>query len=347
MQGDNINNTDAFPYDVEIVAINLNVPWAIDISEDGRLYVTERTGRIWIMQNGDFLPEPLITLEQPFISQEESGLMGLVLDPDFLTNHYIYIMYSYMEDKSIYNRVARLLEQDNKATIDQILIDHIPGGRTHNGGRIKIGPDQKLYITTGDAGIASSAQDINSLAGKILRINLDGSIPEDNPFAGTPVYSFGFRNPQGLAWNSENVLFASEHGQTARDEINIIIPGANYGWPIVQGNEDTNQIDAQKPLIESGNQTWAPAGITFVNSGAWNGKLLVSSLRGEELLSMSLNEDNTRVIQVEEWLRARYGRLREAMRARDGSIYLSTSNMDRRRIPFLNDDKIIRLIPKS
>lgn len=346
MQENTINNVDTFPYNIEIVAVNLNVPWAIDISEDGRLYVTERTGSIWIMQDGDFLPEPLITFDPPFVSQGEGGLMGLALDPDFLTNHYIYVMYSYLEDGKMYNRVVRLLEQDNKAVIDRILMDRIPGGGTHNGGRIKIGSDDKLYITTGDAGTASLAQDINSLAGKILRINLDGSIPEDNPFDGSPVYSLGFRNPQGLAWNLDHVLFASEHGQTGHDEINVVYPGANYGWPIAEGNEAADQIDVEMPLIESGNETWAPAGIAFADYGPWNGNLLVASLFGEELLAMTLNPANTEVLFVGEWLNSQFGRLREVFQARDGSVYLTTSNMDRRRTPFPGDDKIIRLIPK-
>ncbi len=346
MQESNINHMSTFPYDIEIVAVDLNVPWAIDISEDKRLYVTERTGSIWIMQNGDFLPEPLITFEPPFASQGEGGLMGLALDPDYLTNHYIYVMYSYLEDGRMYNRVVRLLEKDNKAVIDRILIDRIPGAGTHNGGRIKIGPDDKLYVTTGDAGSANLAQDINSLAGKILRINLDGSIPEDNPFEGSSVYSLGFRNPQGLAWNSDHILFASEHGQTGHDEINVVYPGANYGWPIVQGKEATDQIDVQMPLIESGNETWAPAGIAFADYGPWSGDLLVASLLGEELLSMTLNASNREVLQVGEWLNSQFGRLREVFQARDGSVYLTTSNMDRRRTPFPGDDKIIRLVPK-
>ncbi|HHV10537.1 MAG TPA: PQQ-dependent sugar dehydrogenase [Clostridiales bacterium] len=347
MLGENLNGMEELPYDVEIVAMNLNVPWAIDISEDGRLYVTERIGRIWILQDGKFLPEPLITFEPPFISQEEGGLMGLVLDPDFLTNHYIYVMYSYIEEGRMYNRVVRLLEQDNKASIDRILIDQIPGGRTHNGGRLKIGPDQKLYVTTGDAGTGSLAQDLDSLAGKILRINLDGSIPEDNPFVNSPVYSYGHRNPQGLAWNSDQVLFASEHGQTAHDEINIIIPGGNYGWPVVQGDESTNQFITQKPLIQSGNRTWAPAGIVFVSNGIWDGRLLVACLRAEQLLSMVLNDNNEAVIGLSTWLVNQFGRLREAYQARDGSVYLTTSNRDRRRIPNNEDDKIIRLIPRA
>jgi len=156
--------------------------------------------------------------------------MGIALDPNYSQNHYMYVMHSYAEGNRIYNRVVRLVENNNRASLDRVLLDKIPGGRIHNGGRIKIGPDQKLYITTGDAGNSALAQDYTSTAGKILRIELDGSIPKDNPISNSPVYSLGHRNPQGLAWNSRNVLYASEHGQSAHDEINIIKPGANYGY---------------------------------------------------------------------------------------------------------------------
>jgi glucose/arabinose dehydrogenase len=256
-------------------------------------------------------------------------------------------MHSYTEGNQIYNRVVRLVEQNNKASIDRILLDKIPGGRIHNGGRLKIGPDQKLYITTGDAGNSTLAQDLTSTAGKILRIELDGRIPADNPIMNSPVYSLGHRNPQGLAWNSKNILYASEHGQTAHDEINMIQPGANYGWPLVQGNEETNEVKVQKPLIHSGEATWAPSGIAFVNQGSWRGKLLVAALRGEQLLAISLNGNGTAVMKVESWLRNEYGRLREVIQANDGSIYLTTSNRDGRGNPDITDDKIIRLIPKE
>jgi glucose/arabinose dehydrogenase len=190
------------------------------------------------------------------------------------------------------------------------------------------------------------AQDPTSTAGKILRIELDGRVPKDNPIINSPVYSMGHRNSQGLAWNSKNVLYASEHGQLAHDEINIIQPGANYGWPLVQGDETSTEVITQKPLIHSGEDTWAPSGITFVNQGPWQGKLLVATLRGQQLLAISLNGSGTVVRKVESWLMNEYGRLREVIQGRDGSIYLTTSNRDGRGNPRIADDKIIRLILK-
>lgn len=181
---------------------------------------------------------------------------------------------------------------------------------------------------------------------KILRIELDGKITKDNPFINSPIYSLGHRNPQGLAWNSKNILYASEHGQSAHDEINIIQPGANYGWPLVQGDEESTQITVQKPLIHSEEDTWAPSGIAFVNQGLWQGKLLVANLRGQQLLSISLNGKGTSVKDVEPWLKDEYGRLREVIQSKDGSIYLATSNRDSNGNPDITDDKIIRLIPK-
>lgn len=335
-----------FPYDIEIVAENLYVPWAIDISNEGNIYFTERSGVIRIIEGGKLRPQPLITFRSPFISQGEGGLMGIVLDPNFSKNHYMYVMHTYAEGRRIYNRVVRLIENNNRATLDQVILDKIPGGQIHNGGRLKIGPDQKLYITTGDAGNSALSQDPTSLAGKILRIELDGRIPNDNPIINSPVYSLGHRNPQGLTWNSKNILYESEHGQTAHDEINIIQPGANYGWPLVQGDEDSTEIKIQKPLLHSGNVTWAPSGIVSINQGPWQGKLLVATLRGQQLLAISLNGNGTIVKSVESWLKNEYGRLREVIQAKDGSIYLTTNNRDGRGNPDINDDKIIRLIPK-
>ena len=319
---------------------------AIDISNDGKLYFTERSGSIRIIENSKLNPEPLITFNFPFISQGEGGLMGIALDPNFSQNHYIYVMHTYSNNNRIYNRVIRLVENNNKASIDRILMDNIPGGQFHNGGRIKIGPDKKLYITTGDAENPALAQNITSTAGKILRIELDGSIPKDNPFVNSPVYSLGHRNPQGLAWNSQNILYSSEHGQSAHDEINIITVGLNYGWTLVQGNEDTSEIITQKPLAHSGEITWAPSGITFVNQGVWEGKLLVATLRGQQLLAISLNEKGTAVKDITSWLGNEYGRLREVIQSKDGSIYITTSNKDGRGNPDISDDRIIRLIPK-
>lgn len=211
-------NSRQFPYNIEVIAKNLFVPWAIDISNDGKLYFTERSGSIKVIEDGKLNPQPLITFSSPFVSQGEGGLMGIALDPNFEQNHYIYVMHSYIEGNKVNNRVVRLIENNNTAAIDRVILDKIPGSQFHNGGRIKIGPDQKLYITTGDAQNKVLAQDPTSLAGKILRIELDGSIPKDNPIANSPVYSLGHRNPQGLAWNSENVLYESEHGQSSHKE---------------------------------------------------------------------------------------------------------------------------------
>ncbi len=341
----NIIAMSEIPYEIEVIAENLNIPWAIDISAEGRLYFTERPGAIRVIENGKLLQQPLITFGAPFVSQGEGGLMGIALDPNFSENHYIYVMHSYAEGNQIYNRVVKLVEQNNQAFIYQILLNKIPGGIIHNGGRLKIGPDQRLYITTGDAGNSVLAQDITSTAGKILRIELDGRIPEDNPITDSPIYSLGHRNPQGLAWNPANILYASEHGQTAHDEINIIQPGANYGWPFVQGDETSVEMEIQRPLVHSGEDTWAPSGIAFVNQGPWQGKLLVAALRGEELLVISLNEEGTEVENIESWLHNEYGRLREVIQAKDGSIYFATSNRDGRGAPDKADDKIIRLVP--
>ena len=340
----NIGTESEFPYNREVIVENLTVPWAIAISDEGNLYFTERPGVIRKVENGRLLPQPLMVFQPPFISQGEGGLMGIVLDPNFSQNHYIYVMHSYAEENQIYNRVVRLVEQNNSATIDRILLDRIPGGQIHNGGRLKIGPDQKLYITTGDAGRPMLAQDLTSTAGKILRLELNGEIPQDNPFINSPIYSFGHRNPQGLAWNAKNDLYASEHGLTAYDEINLIKPGLNYGWPLVQGNEDSMEVKVEKPLIHSNLKTWAPADIAFVNQGPWQGKLLVTALRGQQLLAMSLNEEGTNVEKIEIWLRNEYGRLREIIQAKDGSIYLSTSNRDGRGTPNIGADKIFRFM---
>lgn len=334
------------PYNVEVIAENLNVPWAMDISDKGNIYFTERSGSVRVIENGKLNPQPLITFEAPFISLVEGGLLGIALDPNFSENHYFYVMHSYQENNKLYNRVVRLVENNNKAYIDKVLLDKIPGGRVHNGGRIKIGPDNKLYITTGDAGNPSLAQDLSSTAGKILRIELNGSIPKDNPFANSPIYSFGLRNPQGLAWNSKNILYSSGHGQLAYDEINIIQPGANYGWPLVEGDEDSPEVEIQKPLIHSSEVTWAPSGITFANQGPWQDKLLVATLRSEQLLIFSLNEDGTVVENIESLFENEYGRLREVIQGKDGSIYITTSNRDGQGDPDITDDKIIRLIQK-
>lgn len=332
-----------FPYRIEVIAENLSVPWAIAESDDGRIFFTERGGTIRVIENGRLNPQP-VAIISPIFTEAEAGLFGIALDPNFSENGYVYAMHTYSVGNNIYARIIRFVDRNNSLSLDNIIIDRIPSGRIHLGGRIKIGPDGKLYIPAGDANNYSFAQDPSILAGKILRLNLDGTIPEDNPFPNSPVYSLGHRNPQGLAWNSENVLYASEHGESGHDEINIIKAGKNYGWPLVQGDETTT-IPIEKPIFHSGTQTFAPSGIAFVNQGPWQGRLLVATLRGQQLLSLALSEDGTVVENLESWLPNEYGRLREVYQARDGSIYVTTSNRDGRGNPNVGDDKILKLIP--
>lgn len=340
-----LKRTDGLPYEIEIVAENLNIPWAMDISEQNALYFTQRPGTVRVIKNGQLIQEPLITFSSPFVSEGEGGLLGLALDPDFISNRYIYVLYTYKENNQYYNRVVRLHEYNNRATVDKVILDKIPASLNHNGGRIKIGPDKKLYITVGDADQPELAQDINSLAGKILRIELDGSIPQDNPIPNSPVYSLGHRNPQGITWDQNNNMYITEHGPIAHDEINKIQPGGNYGWPLVAGKQEASLIQTIKPLLDSGDETFAPSGITFINEGPLQGRLLVATLRGKQLLSILPDEEGVEVLEIDSFLNNEFGRLRDVILASDGSIYIATSNRDGRGIPDRTDDKIIRLVP--
>lgn len=335
------------PYAAEVVADHLDVPWAIDIAGDGRIFFTERPGRVRVIQEGSLLTEPVISFPAPFIAEGEGGLLGLALDPKFTENHYLYVYHTYVEGDTVYNRVLRLREANNRAQIDKVLLDRIPGSGIHNGGRLKIGPDQLLYITAGDARIPQLAQDRASLAGKILRIRLDGSIPADNPFPGSPVYSFGHRNPQGIAWHPTNgMLYSSEHGQSAHDEINRIQKGANYGWPVIQG--DQRQEGMTPPVLHSGETTWAPSGMSFVTKGPWAGQLLVANLRGVQLQKITIDPQKPDAVQEATTLmQGEYGRLRDVFEAVDGSLYLLTNNRDGRGTPEEKDDRIIRLVPRQ
>ncbi|MCH8329623.1 MAG: PQQ-dependent sugar dehydrogenase, partial [Nanoarchaeota archaeon] len=222
-------------------------------------------------------------------------------------------------------------EQNEKIESEFILLDNIPSARFHDGGRIKFGPDGKLYITTGDATEPSSAQDINSLAGKILRMNKDGTIPEDNLF-GNYVYSYGHRNPQGLIWNKNRELFSSEHGPTRNDEINIIVKGENYGWPV----ECDVKSEFINPIRCFSDFTLAPSGIAF-----YKNDLYIAGLRGTQLRRI-IFDDSYETILYEEELFSELGRIREVVEY-NGSLYITTNNRDGRGIPKFGDDKIIRI----
>ena len=337
---------ESIPYNIEVVAEGLNVPWEMAFTDEETIYFTERPGSLRVIRNGELRKGPLLELGSPFISKGEGGLLGLEIDPNFEANHYMYIYHSYEKDGVVQNRVLRLIVQEDKAEIDRVILDDIVGDTNHNGGRIKIGPDGMLYITAGDMYEPDLAQDKDSMGGKIFRIHLDGSIPEDNPFPDSPVYSYGHRNPQGLAWHPETQqLYSSEHGQSAHDEINQIEAGKNYGWPIIEGNQA--EAEMVSPILHSGNETWAPSGMTFISTGPWKNQLLVANLRGNQILKVELEPNGEEVKNVEPLFQEKYGRIRNVVEGPDGSLYIMTNNQDGRGTPIDGDDRIIRMVPRN
>lgn len=313
----------------EILAQNLDTPWAMDFLPNGTMIFTERVGRVNLLEdNGSVVNVGNINVTQG--QGIEPGLLGIAVDPNFTQNKYIYLYYTY---GSYTNRISRFVLNNNTISNETVLLDNIPGNTIHNGGRLKFGPDGKLYATTGDANNPNSAQNTSSLGGKILRINPDGSIPSDNPF-GNPVYSYGHRDPQGLAWNPANgIMYESEHGNVMDDEINIITRGGNYGWPILQGNESAPGYIS--PIDVYTNFTLAPSGTAY-----YQNHLYVAGLRGNQLRVLNLSSDGKTVVGESE-LFTDLGRLRDVVE-HNGYLYICTSNRDGRGTPQPGDDKIIR-----
>ena len=347
------SNTGNLPkIKVETVASHLEIPWSMAFANDGRIFFTERTGNLRLIdKDGKLVEEPVGKINVAAIG--EGGLLGIALDPNFEKNHFIYVYYTYSDFLKLYNKVSRFTEKDNKISDEQVILDKIPASSIHDGGRIKFGPDERLYIGVGDASDRDSAQDTDMLSGKILRINPDGSIPSDNPFPNSPVYSYGNRNPQGIDWDPiTGKLVETEHGPSgemglsAHDEINVIEAGKNYGWPKVIGNpNDPNFVD---PIFQTGDSTWAPSGATFYSGDKipeWKGKYLVATLRGTHLEVFGLDLDNKKVVSNESMFDGIYGRLRDVEQSPDGYLYLLTSNRDGRGSPSTDDDRILKIVP--
>ncbi len=313
---------------MSVIAKGLEVPWSMVFLPDGSMLVTERPGRVrFVTKDGNLLSKPLLTLNVVQKIQGEGGLHGVTIHPDFEKNNFVYLYYTYENqgNKSL-NRVARYTLQQNSLTDEKIIVNKIPGALFHDGGRIKFGPDKNLYITTGDAQEPSLAQDINSLAGKILRITDEGKVE---------VYSYGHRNPQGIAWDDRGRLWETEHGETATDELNLIESGKNYGWPIVKGDETKDGFVS--PIVHSGSDTWAPGGAAYLD-----GSVYFAGLRGQALYEAKLS-GNTAKINIH--LDHELGRLRDVIAGPDKMLYVTTSNRDGRGIPTAGDDKIIRINP--
>lgn len=310
-----------------VIATNLEIPWSINKLNE-TFYISERNGTIVKIESGK-VERQKVLLSEPLSDVNEAGLLGFILLPDFeeSKNALAYYTYSYRGQPT--NRIVELNLEENEWKESAILLDLIPSGAVHHGGRMKIGPDGKLYVTAGDALQSWLAQSTSNLAGKILRLNLDGTIPADNPFNNSPIYSYGHRNPQGLAWDENGILYSSEHGNNANDEINVIEPGKNYGWPEIQGNEQRNGMIS--PIFTSGsNETWAPSGMVYDD-----GNLYVATLRGTALMKFDLiNRKMYKIVQD-------VGRIRDVWLDGD-DLYFVTNNTDGRGTPASDDDKLYR-----
>ena len=322
---------------IDVVVDGLNNPWEMVFAPNGDIYFSERDGRVWKIEN---FGEAKVIQTFPKSGSYEGGTLGLALDPNFEENKKIYIYQTNLELEFFQNKVFSFTVDGDELVDVQTVIDDIPGAPWHDGGRIAFGPDDKLYITTGDAVNPGWSQDLSSLAGKILRINSDGSIPDDNPFDSSAIFSYGHRNPQGIAWNDEGMLVSSEHGPSGEmgyghDEINVIVKGKNYGWPKVVG--DSSDDSFVNPIIHSGEQTWAPSGMVYFDSeniSSLDGKFLVGALRGQHLMVVDVAEDGS-LINAEKIFEGEFGRIRTAQIGPDGVLYLLTANGD--------NDKIVRI----
>jgi len=344
--------SDGVKYKVETVVEHLEVPWSLVFDGEGNLYFTERPGRLQVLKHGGKTPT-LIARIVDVLHRGEGGLMGLALHPEFDKNQYIFLSYTFKYRNGAANRVVRYRLKEWTLSDRLEIVPHLPGSGVHNGCRIRFGPDRKLYVTTGDAADREIAQDLGSLGGKILRLNDDGSIPADNPDPKSPIFAFGVRNPQGIAWRpTSGEMFETEHGPSGfdgpggGDEVNIIARGKNYGWPTIHHNQTTRGMES--PLREY-TPAIAPASAMFYFGEAFKefkGDFFFGCLRGERIQRIVLaGASPPRIVREEPLLEGEFKRIRDVIEGPDGSIYFCTSNRDGRASPFGSDDRILRIVP--
>jgi len=311
----------------EAIATNLDVPWGIAFLPDGSALIAERdSGAI------QHMPQPGVVNNVGGVpgvaARGEGGLLGLATAGQ--------TVFAYITTAAD-NRVVTMRFDGVSLTEPSAILTGIPAGSVHDGGRIAFGPDSKLYVTTGESGDPGLAQDRSSLGGKILRINPDGSIPSDNPDPASPVWSFGHRNIQGLAWDSAGRLWVTEYGANRLDELNLIQRGGNYGWPMAEGRADTaGLID---PAVQWATGEASPSGLAYIGGSLW-----VACLRGQRLYRVPVGSDGSVADPVPLFV-GQYGRLRTVVAAPDGALWFTTSNRDGRGSPRDGDDRVLQFRP--
>ena len=346
---------------VEQVASQLEVVWSIVFAPDGRIFFTERPGRVRLIENGKLLEKAFFAV--PDVEPTgESGLMGMVLHPKFADNHFVYIAYAYQNaEKDQTVKVVRYKENGETLVEPKIIIDAIPASQYHAGTRLKFGPDGKLYITTGDATKQARAQKLDSINGKTLRLNDDGTIPDDNPFvkqagARPEIWTYGHRNAQGMDFHPETgLMFQTEHGpslidgvsllgkRSGGDEVNIVERGKNYGWDKI--SHSMTKKGMETPIIEF-SPAIAPGSGAFYRGNLFpdfKNNFFIGALKGEMIIRLVL--DGRKIVSRDKLLEKQFGRIREVAVAPGGSIYFSTSNRDGRGDPEKIDDRILRILP--
>jgi len=321
---------------VMILAENLDKPRAIAVSDD-RIFVTEKDGLIRVIQNDILLDSPLATFRSADVF--DGGLLGITLHPEFSTNNYLYVFLTYEEDGNLWNKILQIEESENKLKNVQTIFDKIPGSSFTNGGFLKFGPDKKLYVGTGTVSDSSHLpQNIDSLSGKILRLNDDGTIPDDNPFDNSPVYSLGHRNPQGMTWDVDGNLYVAEFGPEKNDEINLILAGKNYGWP----EEECSGDDAFENAILCYDPSIEPGGILYYSGDRLDFEFpfILASMRAANLYQLDFDEG----LSSQKSILSGIGRVRDVVQDSDGSLYVITSNTDGKGFPDGADDKLLRIL---
>ena len=328
----NSTGTDA----VQVIATNLQKPWALTFG-DGKIFFTEKVGKLRVIDNGILVNDSVADFHVADIN--DAGLLGISIHPDFVKNHLMYVYYTYREGDKLWNKVLQITVSNNKIIDAKVILDKIPGAEFDDGGVIKFGPDKKLYIGTGDATDENAAHDLTSLSGKILRLNDDGSIPNDNPYPNSPVYSLGHRNPQGLAWDDQGNLYETEEGPTKNDEINLIQKGKNYGLP----SQECSGSKEYQNALSCYNISVEPAGIAYYGLGKLDFKnsLILTTLRDNILYQLPLQNGN---ITSQKIILDGLGRIREVGVGPDDYLYILTGNTDGKGFPDKNDDKLLRVV---